>query len=399
MAVNAAQESSVTAGTDRAPSQALSGSTSSTGGATTDEATAQGQAQAARRPTNLLDLPDEMLEQILLWSTDFWKTHTAGGLDYLLVNKRIWQIGFAVRMSRLRVESMPDIHLLRFLAYQQQRAVVRTLDLDILAEDLHLMIAAVANLALLSDIQISPGDVEDAEQRRAAAFCLKTLAVHPSLTEIGLFGFQGLQPADCNDLPNFPPSLRLDLRFHHDLTMLILQRCTSLQALLDTIATILRAAAASPMTRLELIQQSGGSWPTIGDHVSLPNVKLLQLVVDGMGDTHEAEGWPSLARFLSHFPSIVCFVIDIRSYESAMYTTSIPRKPISAKKLAARLEPQRLAAEQPLLAQLLVFLRSTSVLQLYIRPTWLRGHELRATRAARDDDFSFERWDVTKLQM
>lgn len=113
----------------------------------------------------------------------------------------------------------------------------------------------------------------------------------------------------------------------------------------------------------------------------------------------QAEGWPSLARFLSHFPSLIRLVIDITAYESVMYTTSIPHKPISMKKLAARLEPQRLAAEQPLLAQLLVFLRSTSVLQLYIRRTWLRGHELRATRATRDDDFSFERWDVTKLQM
>lgn len=113
----------------------------------------------------------------------------------------------------------------------------------------------------------------------------------------------------------------------------------------------------------------------------------------------QAKGWPSLARFLSHFPSIVRLILDFTAYEAVMYTTSYPRKPISTEELASRLEPQRLAAEQPLLAKLLAYLRSTSVTQLYIRATWFRGLELRATRATRDIDFSFERWDVTKLQM
>ncbi|KAJ8292982.1 hypothetical protein OF846_003703 [Rhodotorula toruloides] len=478
MAVTAAQDSLVTSDTGRATSQALIRTTAPTGPARTDEATAQGQAQAARRPTNLLDLPDEVLEQILLWSTNFWKTPTAGRIDYLLVNKRIWRIGFAVRMSRLCIERKPDVHLRQLSANQQQSAVVRALRVEVSGELLPLMTVAVANLPLLSEVFLSLDVVDDVEgdhQRRAAALCLKTLTQRSSLTEIGTFSFEGLRSEDFSDLPNFPPSLhRLDLQLSDDLTELFLRRCASLQTLSvsywssvgtanvwdaaanlhvtfrhwyefmadlvesqlqqsllltnsqrsplrslslhidpnyhdtsdrtarsaqDMAATIITYAASSAISGLEVIQASGASWPTLGDDVSLPNVKILQLVVDGMGDTHEAEGWPSLARFLSHFPSLIRLVIDITAYESVMYTTSIPHKPISMKKLAARLEPQRLAAEQPLLAQLLVFLRSTSVLQLYIRRTWLRGHELRATRATRDDDFSFERWDVTKLQM
>ncbi|BGP26407.1 hypothetical protein JCM10295v2_005360 [Rhodotorula toruloides] len=89
-----------------------------------------------RRSTSFLDLPEEVLEQILLWSIDFWKVPTAGGYEHLLVNKRIWRIGFALHLSRLCIERKTDINLLQLFANQRQSAVVRTLEVETFAEDL-----------------------------------------------------------------------------------------------------------------------------------------------------------------------------------------------------------------------------------------------------------------------
>lgn len=173
-----------------------------------------------------------MLEQVLLWSINFWTTPIARGAGFLLVNKRIWLIGFQVRMSRLLIQQRTGIRLRQLLAHQPQRAVLQTLSLDILAEDLDLVAAAIANLPLLSEFAIHLGDVRLDKERRAAVLCLKMLAARSSLTSISLSGFWPMGSHDCSEVPSFSPSLRrLKTYLDGDLTTSIVQRCTSLQAL------------------------------------------------------------------------------------------------------------------------------------------------------------------------
>jgi hypothetical protein len=104
-----------------------------------------------------------------------------------------------------------------------------------------------------------------------------------------------------------------------------------------------------------------------------------------------------MIRFLSHFPVLLRLNVAASAYRQI--TLSEDGGPCSMNEFTLRLQPSRLFADFAPLAALLSFTRTTSVLNLRVPAGFLNSGELRATRATCDEEFSVERWTVTKLQL
>lgn len=148
----------------------------------------------------------------------------AEDLDCLLINKRLFRLGFPVCGAYVNLEDDLEIYLPQLLTNNQQRDCVRTLSLTVWDKhDVGLAAIAVATLPALVDISIDALHLD--VPSRDAVVLLRTLSRCASLAKVSLYGFEDVQPADCSDLSAFSPSLRhIVLHLSANLTAFLLQR-------------------------------------------------------------------------------------------------------------------------------------------------------------------------------